>query len=543
MYVSKQLKSLVMAQPHILHGSKDLARKLSQLKLDARRKRWIVSGDIVAYYPNIPLNKCLKIVAQWWLETEGQRVTAEERGLFLSCFFAANRELLIDFDNESAIQIRGLAMGIACSPDLANLYGAHFENPILERDDMKSKVPFFGRYLDDVLGIVYAQSADEALAIARNIAYEDVEIEWSVSEWNTPFLDLFVYLDPITERVEHKPYSKPLNHRERIPWASHHPKDVKKGTFIGEMSRLATLSSRLDHYRDAIGDLMSLYIARGYPTALVRTWVKEYYSKRWEMRLSEPLPRDEVFVLKSHFNPVWSSFNVHELGKVVTDSWLSSLSSLDNLRTSVRGPVAPFGELPSAPARRPKSPSEALEALAGVPGTLAYRDGDWVTSYLLDEWVAAGSPYIPRSLVHQPQLATSLAAKKAAADAGGGSEEPDTRRRQDGLRETGGTTVQGGGGDTSSGEYAKDGHNPSAVSWTGDSEDKATGKLIPSKVVGGVVVESVIDVRTVGFCDKKWIVSRKKTRNLGDIVNTWKKTLLERAVDDDVIHMHVDEWQ
>ncbi|MFL4368795.1 hypothetical protein, partial [Enterobacter asburiae] len=66
---------------------------------------------------------------------------------------------------------------------------------------------------------------------------------WEVSEWNSPFLDMLVYIDPLTGQVEHTPYRKALNHKERIPWASHHPKDVKKGTYIGEMSRLATLSS------------------------------------------------------------------------------------------------------------------------------------------------------------------------------------------------------------------------------------------------------------------------------------------------------------
>lgn len=140
-YVSKQLKELIARQPHVLKGSKDLVQKLSKLRLDPGRKVYIISGDIVAFYPNIPLQKCLSIVSKMYRETpEWQELSKEERHLFLTCFQAANRDLVIDFEHESAVQIRGLAMGIACSPDLANLYGAFFENPILSSERYKAKV-------------------------------------------------------------------------------------------------------------------------------------------------------------------------------------------------------------------------------------------------------------------------------------------------------------------------------------------------------------------------------------------------------------------
>ena len=55
-------------------------------------------------------------------------------------------------------------------------------------------------------------------------------------------------------------------------------------------------------------------------------------------------------------------------------------------------------------------------------------------------------------------------------------------------------------------------------------------------------VERVLDVRTVGFFDKKWIVSRKRTRNLGDFVSTWKKSLLKSTPLEDTLMEFVDEW-
>jgi hypothetical protein len=142
-------------------------------------------------------------------------------------------------------------------------------------------------------------------------------------------LDLLVYIDPATNQVEHKPFRKARNNLERIPWASHHTKDVKKGTFIGEMSRLATLSSKPEHYLEALRDLASLYIVRGYPVDLVRHWLREYTAIRWSNRLGDPSKARDVFVLKSRFNGAWSLFNVHDLGRIVVTSWLEYLADLD----------------------------------------------------------------------------------------------------------------------------------------------------------------------------------------------------------------------
>ena len=61
-YVSKQLKPLIEESPTIIHGSKDLAIKLSKLSLTPGKHWYIVTRDVVAFYPNIPLNKCLDIV-------------------------------------------------------------------------------------------------------------------------------------------------------------------------------------------------------------------------------------------------------------------------------------------------------------------------------------------------------------------------------------------------------------------------------------------------------------------------------------------------
>jgi hypothetical protein len=142
--------------------------------------------------------------------------------------------------------------------------------------------------------------------------------------------DMLLYVDPVTNQVNHKPYKKPLNHLERNPWASHHPLDVKRGTFIGELSRLATLSSKLFHYLDAIKELKLLYLCRGYPMNSIERWSKDHAKKRWQNRLEETVQdAGDLFVLKSSFNPLWEDLDVKSLFATIKKSWVENLPRID----------------------------------------------------------------------------------------------------------------------------------------------------------------------------------------------------------------------
>jgi hypothetical protein len=131
-YASKRLKPLIKAAPTIIHGTKDLAIKLSKLNIQSHRKWFIVTGDVVAFYPNIPLDTCLTIVGDMyeeWFDMHDTRTyyRNEAKAFFRQCLEVGNTQLLTQFQDMFYEQLRGLAMGVADSPDLANLYGAYFE--------------------------------------------------------------------------------------------------------------------------------------------------------------------------------------------------------------------------------------------------------------------------------------------------------------------------------------------------------------------------------------------------------------------------------
>jgi hypothetical protein len=250
--------------------------------------------------------------------------------IFRRCLDCGNKDLITQYQHETYIQNRGLAMGVADSPDLANLYGYHFEK--LSGIQTDPKIPFYGRYIDDCLAIVYASSEHEALQYLSNkIHFDECVIEWNVSFWSQPFLDMSLYKDQFG-KLQYMPYRKLGNHMERIPWISFHPFDVKKGTFIGEMSRLATLSSTSQHYLDAMRGLVALYVQRGYPVKLVQAWLKDNLSERWKQRLTskdEAGDKPQVLVLKTEFNPAWNYFHASQFGEEMMGYWREWLKRAD----------------------------------------------------------------------------------------------------------------------------------------------------------------------------------------------------------------------
>ena len=134
-----------------------------------------------------------------------------------------------------------ILMGVRDCASVAHVIGWYFEQ---QAECLKDpRIIFYGCYINDCLSIIYADSEDEALNIINKLKIGPCIIEWNLSQWSQLFLDMLLFVDK-NNCLQHKPFRKARSHQERIPWISHHPFDVKRGTFIGEMSRLATLSSQ-----------------------------------------------------------------------------------------------------------------------------------------------------------------------------------------------------------------------------------------------------------------------------------------------------------
>jgi hypothetical protein len=246
------------------------------------------------------------------------QIKISQSRIFIKCLKLGNEELILQYNNNIYLQKQGLAMGITNSPDLANLYSWYFKRDINIMNN--PKIPFYGHFTDNCFALVYANSEEEALANIHKVKFDDYRIEWNVSDHYQVFLDMMLYIDQFNE-LQHMSYHKNMFHQERIPCIPH-PLDVKRGTFIGEMSHLATLSSTHSSYCTAIRSLAALYIVCGYLSDLINFWLKNNIQEQWEKHLNDTRPHnDGVLVLESEFNTAWNYFSATELGNIILGFW------------------------------------------------------------------------------------------------------------------------------------------------------------------------------------------------------------------------------
>jgi hypothetical protein len=313
---SMMLKPLIESQPHIIHGTKDFIKKIEQAWFKSSDKVFIVGGDIKAYYPSVPTPEAVRITKEM-MEVEPHLETqAFKSGFFEGCLDVANSTIVMRFQEDWYALTDRVAMGMAHSPDLANIYSAYFENRIVPNIP---GILYYGRYIDDVIFIIIAESEEDAEAKAKALEIGTCRIAWESARTYWVFLDVRLWIE--NGVIHHRPHRKIGNHLERIPWTSAHPQDVKRGTYLGKLSRMATLCSTVILYNESCAELRELYIKRGYPINLVEYWHNHYASKFWDHRLTEREAAPEVQVMRTRFNPVWEHVNIHAVESAVKDQW------------------------------------------------------------------------------------------------------------------------------------------------------------------------------------------------------------------------------
>ena len=122
-------------------------------------------------------------------------------------------------------------MGIPAAPDVTNLYMSYFENMFAH------ELPLNKRYINDVFCLVEADSKKAALEQCSIVHADGLTLTWSVEEKAFNFLDLNITCE--TGYLSFKPYHKPLNSYERLPFTSAHPLHVKRAAFVGQVSRIS----------------------------------------------------------------------------------------------------------------------------------------------------------------------------------------------------------------------------------------------------------------------------------------------------------------
>src|SRR5258706_11649623 len=198
----------------------------------------------------------------------------------------------------------------------ANLYAAWYKKrfPVEFTDNMI----LFKHYINDIICIVYTDSLDHCEQILRNYSIPSLKLNWEVSETNAVFLDLDIWKSPSSrdQRLRYRPYRKPLNNFERLPWCTGHSLQLLRGAFKSEVHRFAVSSWSSHIYNEELVWLKDLYILHGYPLATVIQWIKSSKEVAFKNRLdwvtggNDTGDTERIWPLKSVMNPVWQKLNL-----------------------------------------------------------------------------------------------------------------------------------------------------------------------------------------------------------------------------------------
>ena len=162
---------------------------------------------------------------------------------------------------------------------------------------------------------------------------------WSVEEKAINFLDLTITCE--VGYMSFKPYRKPLNSYERLPFTSAHPLHVKRAAFLGEVSRMAPLCSRYPTYYTEISHVRDIYLKRGYPSQLLYTWIRQEARNRWDSRYENKKEALEgsPFWLKSVYNDVWKHIDLRKVWSAMEDTLNKAetpLAEYDSIKLSLK---------------------------------------------------------------------------------------------------------------------------------------------------------------------------------------------------------------
>lgn len=298
--------------PWIVSSSKEVINQLEDLRTPSTDPIWILTGDVTAFYTNIPPKKCASIIATIWKNMCRESAITYKTIAEMVKFVMDNNYFA--YRGQTFHQVKGLAMGTACAPVVANLYAGYFER--------RGRIPFqdgvllYNRYIDDIL-CVFQGTHEEAIAFTERVKLGPLRIVWSVSPSRNEFLDIDIIREPgnVLPVVHTKLFRKTMNRHLYIPWSSAHPSHVKKGFVKAELTRFATLCSKVEWFAEARQEFYGNLRRRGYPSETLIEWFNQVqYGNRPVLLLRKKEQMDVApLILPGHYNPVWDYINANEV--------------------------------------------------------------------------------------------------------------------------------------------------------------------------------------------------------------------------------------
>ena len=318
-------KPLVSNHYSYIKDSQDLLLKTKDLKFDKNIK--LFSADFESLYTNIPLDECIEIITLIISEHSCFHISIVGFNSLLklllknSYFFYKCNDKILYF-----LQIKGIFMGTAVGPSLANLYLSYYENL---NSNLKS-LPLFYRFIDDLFYVNYDNNEISTSDFKTIYPHLNLNI---FSDSSVIFLDLEISCNS-NGYLKYNLYIKPTNTFSYLLPISNHPKHIVKNIPKNLLIRIKRICSTYNDYLTNSNFLMNNLLKRNYPFQKIKNLIfsigKSDRNKLLPYKSKKTLDMNNKIFYISNYEKSFcnSSSFIHRIwnNSIISDNFLKNTS-------------------------------------------------------------------------------------------------------------------------------------------------------------------------------------------------------------------------
>lgn len=272
--ISKVLSKIIHASPYRIKDSWQFNRIIKVMKIPKGYKMF--SLDATSLFTNIPKELCVRAIEKRWLSISEHTSLSKEQ--FIDAVKLIIDESYFKYGDAFYLQSRGVAMGNAISGFLADLVMEDLEVYIL--NNIPFVVPFYRRFVDDILAFVPEDKIDQLVAAFNN--YHPM-LKFTFEEENDKsinFLDMTLTRDDFGN-ITTKWYRKEIASGRYLHFQGHNPVTHKRNVASAITDRAIAFTNPNDRPQ-SIETVKTLLHDNGYPkefvNEIVKTRVNKFYN-------------------------------------------------------------------------------------------------------------------------------------------------------------------------------------------------------------------------------------------------------------------------
>lgn len=199
----------------------------------------MVSFDVKALFPSIPVNNAIGTLRDWLLSQYEGESWRQKTIQYVKFTKLCMEQSYFQFRDCIYQQKMGASMGNPLSPFLSEVYMAALEHELQTKNLLPER---WWRYVDDVFCIIKRDSLTTVLDTI-NSARRSIKFTYEMEvEGKLPFLDILILREPgCPSSFSFEIYRKPTNTRRTIPATSNHSFQHKMAAYHYFIHRMTTL--------------------------------------------------------------------------------------------------------------------------------------------------------------------------------------------------------------------------------------------------------------------------------------------------------------